>query len=200
MAGFKYQAVGANGKTQKGVIEADSARHARTWLREQGLTPMEVEPISPGKEEAAHIAAGGKRRFRRSLSTTQLAIITRQLSTLLGASLTVEQTLNALIEQSESEQERQLLASVRSDVLAGQSLARALANQGTVFPDVYRTLVDAGEKSGKLPEVLARLADYTEDREVLRGKVALAFIYPALITVVAIAVVTGLLAYVVPQV
>jgi general secretion pathway protein F len=201
VAGFKYHAVDAAGKTQKGVIEADSPRQARAWLREQGLSPLEVDLIAQGKDDAASGTSAGRRRFRRrSLSTAQLAIITRQLSTLLGAGLTIEQTLNALIEQSDTESERQLLASIRSDVLAGQPLARALSNQGSIFPEVYRTLVDAGEKSGKLPDVLVRLADYTEDREVLRGKVALAFIYPALITLVAIAVVTGLLAYVVPQV
>lgn len=199
MAGFRYEAVAANGKAQRGVVESDSPRQARAWLREQGLTPTTIEPIAqqagaPGSQSAS------ARRWRRGLNASQLAILTRQLATLFGASLTVEQTLNALIEQADTEYERQLLAAVRSDVLAGQPLARAIGNQGNVFPEVYRTLVDAGERSGKLPDVLMRLADYTEDRESLRGKVSLAFIYPALIATVAIAVVTGLLAYVVPQV
>src|SRR5579871_891421 len=152
MAGFRYQALTLDGRKQKGVLEADGPRQARAWLREQGLTPVEVEPI------AAKASTGKQQRmFRRGLSTTQLAIITRQLATLLASGLTIEQTLNALIDQSETEQERQLLAGVRSDVLAGQPLARALANQGNVFPEVYRTLVEAGERSGKLPDVLARL-------------------------------------------
>lgn len=196
MAGFRYEALGTTGRTQKGVVESDSPRQARAWLREQGLTPVTVEPIQPKEEKAARAGL----RFRRGLNTTQLAILTRQLATLLGAGLTVEQTLNALIEQAEGETERQIVAAIRSDVLAGQPLARALANQRNVFPEVYRTLVDAGEKSGKLPDVLMRLADYTEDREVLRGKVMLAFIYPILITIVATLVVGGLLTYVVPQV
>jgi general secretion pathway protein F len=89
---------------------------------------------------------------------------------------------------------------VRSDVLAGQSLARALGNQSRVFPELYRTLIDAGERSGRLPDVLMRLADYTEDRDALRGKVTLAFVYPTLIVIVAILIVGGLLIYVVPQV
>jgi len=195
MAGFRYQALTLDGRKQKGVLEADGPRQARAWLREQGLTPVEVEPI------AAKASTGKQQRmFRRGLSTTQLAIITRQLATLLASGLTIEQTLNALIDQSETEQERQLLAGVRSDVLAGQPLARALANQGNVFPEVYRTLVEAGERSGKLPDVLARLADYTEERDALRGKVMLAFIYPALITIVATVVVGALVTYVVPQV
>jgi general secretion pathway protein F len=195
MAGFRYEAIGANGRVQRGVLESDSPRQARAWLRDQGLTPVEVEPIQAAAEH-------GPRRsgWRNPLRGGNLAIATRQLATLLGAGLTVEQTLNALIEQSEAEPQRQLFAGIRSDVLAGQSLARALGNQSRVFPELYRTLVDAGEKSGKLPEVLLRLADYTEDRDALRGKVQLAFVYPILISVVAIAIVGGLLTYVVPQV
>lgn len=196
MAGFRYEAIATNGRTQKGVVESDSPRQARAWLRDQGLTPVTVEPIQSKEESTTR----GGFRLRRGLSTTQLAILTRQLATLLGAGLTIEQTLNALIEQAETEHERQLVAAIRSDILAGQPLARALANQRGVFPEVYRTLVDAGERSGKLPDVLMRLADYTEDREVLRGKVLLAFVYPILITIVATVVVGGLLVYVVPQV
>ncbi len=195
MAGFRYEALAATGRTQKGVLEADSPRQARSWLREQGLTPVEIEPIQAASDQTSKRVG-----WRNPLSGGNLSIATRQLATLLGAGLTVEQTLNALIEQAENEPQRQLFASVRSDVLAGQSLARSLGNQSRVFPELYRTLVDAGERSGKLPEVLLRLADYTEDRDALRGKVALAFIYPGLITAVAIIIVGGLLAYVVPQV
>ncbi len=195
MAGFRYEALAATGRTQRGVLEADSPRQARSWLREQGLTPVEIEPIQAASDQTSKRIG-----WRNPLSGGNLAIATRQLATLLGAGLTVEQTLNALIEQAENEPQRQLFAAVRSDVLAGQSLARALGNQSRVFPELYRTLVDAGERSGKLPDVLLRLADYTEDRDTLRGKVALAFIYPTLISVVAIVIVGGLLAYVVPQV
>jgi general secretion pathway protein F len=195
MAGFRYSALTSDGRRQKGVLEADGARQARAWLRDQGLTPIEVEAIGAGPR-----ADRSRRLFRRGLGTTQLAILTRQLATLLASGLTVEQTLNALIEQAETETERQLLAGIRGDVLSGQTLARAIGNQGSLFPDLYRTLVEAGERSGKLPEVLARLADYTEERDALRAKVALAFIYPTLITVVAVLVVGGLVTYVVPQV
>jgi general secretion pathway protein F len=194
MAGFRYEALTAEGKRRRGVVESDSPRQARTWLREQGLTPVEVEPIAHDGTQP------GRRGLRRTLDTTALAILTRQLSTLLGAGLTIEQALNALIEDAASEFEGELLGAIRGDVLAGQTLARALGNQGRVFPDVYRTLVDAGERSGRLPDVLERLADYTEERDTLRSKVLLAFIYPGLIVIVATVVVGALLTYVVPQV
>jgi len=196
VSGYRYQALAPDGKVRRGVLESDSPRQARAKLREQGMLPVEVEAIAP---QGAGPARGRFARSRR-LGAAALALLTRQLATLLGAGLTVEQTLSALIDQSERDGERQLLAAVRGDVLAGQSLARSLGRHPSAFPDVYRTLVEAGERSGRLPDVLARLADYTEEREQLRGKVALAFIYPALVTLVAVTVVTGLLVYVVPQV
>jgi general secretion pathway protein F len=196
MSGYRYEALAPDGKRQRGVLESDSPRQARLRLREQGWLPVAVEPI-------AAKAPGGRPGFafgRRRLGAAALALLTRQLATLLAAGLTIEQALNAAIEQAEHEGERQLLAGVRGDVLAGQSLARALSHHPAAFPEVYLTLVEAGERSGRLAEVLGRLADYTEDRERLRGQVALAFIYPALVTIVAVSVVIGLLVYVVPQV
>jgi general secretion pathway protein F len=197
MSGYRYEALAPDGKVHRGVLESDSPRQARARLREQGMLPVEVAPI--GTKEAS----GGSRGFsllRGRLSASALALVTRQLATLLAAGLTVEQALNALIEQAEREAERQLLAAVRGDVLGGQSLARSLSHYPRAFPEVYLTLIEAGERSGKLADVLARLADYTEEREQLRGKALLAFIYPALVTIVAVTVVTGLLVYVVPQV
>jgi general secretion pathway protein F len=197
MAGFRYEALAPDGKVHRGVLESDSPRQARARLREQGMLPVEVAPI--GVKEASG-APRGSSLLRGRLGASALALLTRQLATLLAAGLTVEQALNAVIEQSEREAERQLLAAVRGDVLAGQSLARSLSHHPGAFPEVYLTLVEAGERSGKLADVLARLADYTEEREQLRGKALLAFIYPALVTIVAITVVTALLVYVVPQV
>jgi general secretion pathway protein F len=196
MSGYRFEALAPDGKIRRGVLESDSPRQARARLREQGMLPVEVEPIG-GKDTTA---ARGLSLGRRRLSASALALLTRQLATLLAAGLTVEQAMNALIEQSDKQTERQLLAAVRGDVLAGQPLARALGRHPGSFPPVYLTLVEAGERSGKLADVLARLADYTEDREQLRGKVMLAFIYPVLVTSVAVTVVTGLLVYVVPQV
>ncbi len=198
MSGYKYEALAPDGRVRRGVLESDSPRQARARLREQGLLPLEIEAIAQGEAERPRTAA--RRTRGRRLGATALALLTRQLATLLGAGLTVEQALNALVDQSERDAERQILAAVRGDVLAGQALARALARHPAAFPEVYVTLVDAGERSGRLADVLARLADYTEEREQLRGKVALAFVYPALVTLVAVTVVTGLLLYVVPQV
>lgn len=194
MAAFQYEALAANGRVKRGVLESDSARQARARLREEGLTPVSVEQIEVKAQRRR--ALGGRQR----ISASALALLTRQLATLLAAGLTVEQTLNGLIDQAETPQERALLAAVRSDVLGGYSLARSLSAHPHAFPELYRTLVEAGERSGRLPDVLLRLADYTEEREALRGKVLLAFVYPALVTLVAIAVVGGLLVFVVPQV
>lgn len=196
MAGFKYQALDASGKTHSGVLEEDSARQARLTLRSRGLVPLQVEVVS--EKPAAGTRATP--RLRRGLSTAQLSLLTRQLATLSGANLTVEEILNTLIEQAESQYVKQVLAGVRGEVLAGQTLARAMSRFPSVFPELYRTLVDAGERSGQLAKVMLRLADYTEERQALRQKVGLAFIYPAIVSIVAILVVTGLVTYVVPQV
>jgi len=196
MSGYRYEALAPDGKVRRGVLESDSPRQARARLREQGMLPVDVAPIAAAESGSGRGFAFGRGR----LGAAELALLTRQLATLLDAGLTVEQALNAQIEQAERQTERQLLAAVRGDVLAGQSLARALAHHRAAFPEVYVTLVEAGERSGRLADVLGRLADYTEEREQLRARVLLAFIYPALVTIVAVTVVTGLLVYVVPQV
>jgi general secretion pathway protein F len=195
VAGFKYQALNTEGKLKKGVIESDSARQVRASLREQGLIPVEVDALT----QVASVP-GRKRTLHRGLPTAQLTLLTRQLATLLGAGLTVEHTLTALIEQAETQHQRQVLAGVRGEVLAGQPLARAMNQFPQVFPELYRTLVEAGESSGQLGPVLLRLADYTEDRQALRQKVGLAFIYPAIVVTFALAALSFLLTYVVPQV
>lgn len=194
MPGFRYQAYSFEGKLHKGVLEADSARQARAALREQGLTPYRVEVI------AANDPAGGARFRPISLSATQLTQLTRALASLLEAGLTVEQSFNALIEQAENERTRQVLAALRGEVIAGNSVAKALESFPNVFSELYRTLVAAGEASGQLPRVLARLADYLEERQQVRGRVALALIYPSIVLLVAVAVVGALLVYVLPQV
>jgi len=197
MAGFRYQAIDASGRVKKGVVESDSARQVRQVLRDQGLTALEVESLAQ-REEAT--GAGSRFTFRRSLSNAQLSLLTRQFATMLGASLTIEQTMNALIEQAENLHVRQVLGGVRGEVLAGQPLARAMSQFPAAFPELYRTLVQAGEQSGQLSEVMQRLAEYTEERQVLRNKVALAFVYPVIITLVSIGVVVAMLAFVVPQI
>jgi general secretion pathway protein F len=199
MAGFEYQALDTNGRTVKGVLEGDAERHVRAQLRDQGLTPLKVEPIHARRGDTS---AGEKNGFhlRRKLSSGDLALLTRQFSTLVRAGLTLEECLNVLVEQTESPRARTVLAGVRGRLLEGQSLARSMAAFPEAFPEIYRAMVDAGEQSGKLAEVLERLADYAENRESLRQKVMLAFIYPALVTLVAIGVIGLLLVKVVPEV
>ncbi|MBL8524772.1 MAG: type II secretion system inner membrane protein GspF [Betaproteobacteria bacterium] len=196
MPGYKYTAYDLDGREQRGVLESDSPRLARAQLRERGLFPLDVTLIEAANDANAVVS----RRKRIRIGNADLARITRQLATLLGAGLTIEQTFNALIEQAETENERQLLARLRGAVLEGQSLGAALSAYPETFSDLYRTLISAGEASGKLPEVLLRLADYVEDRQALRNKFIVAMIYPAIVMLVCVLVVTGLMIYVVPQV
>jgi general secretion pathway protein F len=195
MSGFEYLALDVTGREVKGVVESDTDRQARQILRERGMTPLEVAPIDEQPEQSTR-----RLTWRRGLSRSDLALLTRQFATLARAGLPIEECLNVLIEQSESASARNVLASVRARVLEGQSLARSLAGVPRAFPEIYRAMVDAGEQSGRLAEVLERLADYTEQREVLRQRIGLAFVYPAIVTVVALGVVGLLLVYVVPQV
>jgi general secretion pathway protein F len=138
--------------------------------------------------------------FQRGLSGAQLALLTRQLATLLKAGLPVDEALAALAEQNEDTRVRTLVVSLRSRVMEGSSLAAGLADAPQSFPEIYRASIAAGEQSGKLDQVLARLADYSEARDALNQKIWAALAYPILLTLVAIAVVAGLLVYVVPQI
>jgi general secretion pathway protein F len=196
MTAFRYAAADGAGKEQTGVLEADSARGARQVLRGRGLVPLSVEPVLAEGQKTA----GATLSVGRGLSQTELAVITRQLASLLGAQLPVADALTVMVEQSEKQQVRELMASVRTDVLGGASMSRALARHPKQFPDIYRALIAAGEESGKLGSVLSSLADYVEERAKLQQKITLAFVYPVIVTVVALAVVIGLLTYVVPQV
>jgi general secretion pathway protein F len=195
MTAFRYAAADDAGKEQSGVIEADSARLARQLLRSRGLVPLIVEPVIAESQKAALQLSLGRR-----LSQTELAVLTRQLASLLGAQLPVADALTVMVEQSEKQQVRELMAAIRTDVLGGSSLSNALTRHRRQFPGIYRALIAAGEESGKLGSVLASLADYVEERARLQQKITLAFVYPAIVTLVALAVVIGMLTYVVPQV
>lgn len=192
MAGFRYLAIDGAGKSAEGVIEADNARAARANLRDQGLW------VSDLKELAAH-DTGAKQSHRSGVSTAELALITRQFATLLDAGLTIERALTVLIEQAENPRARDVLAGVRSEVLAGAPMSVALSRYPRVFPELYRTIVRAGEESGKAAGVMSRLADYIEARQALTSKVVLAFVYPAVLLSVSLLVIVGMLYWVVPQ-
>jgi general secretion pathway protein F len=197
MPAFRYEAVDAAGASKKGVLNADSARSARADLRSQGLVPIKVDAI------AAQVDASGaasRRGFGEKLSTTELALFTRQLASLLEAGLPLEQAFTALLEQAERQYVRDLVASIRSEVMGGASLSDALSRHPRDFQEIYRALVASGEQIGQLSRVLSRLADYIERRNALVQKVKLAFTYPAIVTVVAFLIVIFLLTYVVPQI
>jgi len=195
MSGFEYSALDTAGRQKRGVIEADTERHARMLLRERGLAPLAVESL----RESAERAGLRERWSRPGLSRKELALVTRQFSTLVSAGLTIEECLNVLIEQTESAGARRLFAGVRARVLEGQSLSRGISGFPSAFPQIYRAMIEAGEHSGKLGEVLDRLADYTEARERLRDNIVAAFIYPTIVMVLAFAIVTFLLVYIMPQ-
>jgi general secretion pathway protein F len=200
MPGFKFLAYDIDGREQRGVIESDSPRLARATLREQGLFPQDVALIEAAND--ASNSSGLTRLGRRtdSLSTEQLAGITRQLATLVGAGLTIEGALGALVEQAETERERQVLVQLRASIREGQSLGQAMGLFPQSFAELYRTLVGAGETSGKLPDVLLKLADYVEGQQAMKQKLITAMVYPAIVVVICALVVVGLMLYVVPQV
>ena len=196
MPAFRYEAADATGAIQKGVVNADNARAARASLRAQGLVPLGIDAIAAqsGAKTSRH------RPFANRLYTAELALFTRQLASLLEASLPLEQAFTALLDQAERNYVRDLIASIRSEVIGGASLSETLARYPRDFADIYLALVSAGEQVGQLARVLARLADYIERRNMLVQKVRLAFTYPAIVTVVAFAIVIFLLTYVVPQI
>ncbi|WP_020206952.1 type II secretion system inner membrane protein GspF [Cupriavidus sp. WS] len=196
MPAYRYEAVDAAGKTDRGVIEADSPKQARGQLRARGLTPLNVDPLAG----AGGVQKSSTASFVRRLSTQEQALFTRQLASLIVAGLPLDEALAALADQAERRYVHELLAGIRAEVMGGSSLSLALQQHPRDFPDIYRALVSAGEHSGHLGLVLEKLADYIETRNTLTAKIRLAFTYPAIVTVVAFAIVIFLLSYVVPQV
>lgn len=194
MAAFHYRAVGLDGGELSGVIEADTPRQARGLLRDRGLFAVEVASVVP--------ARATEFRWRRQprLGAAELSLLTRQWATLLEAGLPVERSLAALIEQSESEHTRAVLAGVRGELLSGHALAASLERFPGTFGGLYRALVRAGERSGQLAVVMERLADHLETGARLRQSIVQALIYPVVVVVVATMVILGLMTYVVPQV
>lgn len=196
MAAYAYQALDSQGREIHGVLEADSSRAARVQLREQQLYPLDIQPVSTAARGSADI----RRLLPQRLPASQLTLITRQWAMLLDANLTLEQALNALIEQVDHTGSRQILASLRAEVLAGHSLHQALQQYPGIFPPIYRAIVAAGEQSGQLALLLQRLADHLEAWQATRQRALQALLYPLMVTLVAVLVILGLLTYVVPQI
>lgn len=194
MAAFEFKALDQKGRQQKGVMEADSARQIRQQLRDKGWVPLSVEMTVEKK------SSSGFFQSRRSISVKDLALLTRQVATLIQAGIAVEETLSAVASQSEKPAIRSMMLAVRAKVLEGYTLADSLGEFPGAFPHLYRSTVAAGEHAGHLDLVLNRLADYTESRQQARQKIQLAAIYPVILSVVAISIVVFLLTYVVPDI
>lgn len=197
MAAFSYKALDARGKTREGMLDADTAKMARQQLREQGLTPLSVAETMATAQRHTN---SRQNWLSPHISTADLALITRQMATLVAAALPLEEALRAVSQQSDKSKLQTLLSAVRSKVLEGHSLADSMAHFPTVFDDLYRAMVAAGEKSGHLDVILNRLADYTEQRQHMKNKLIQALIYPIILTLVAIGVISLLLTAVVPKI
>ena len=203
MAAFDYIALDSTGKERKGVIEGDTARQVRQLLRDRELTPLEISESrkSSSRSSTSKGSLLNKPKFlQRGISATELALLTRQMATLIQAALPLDETLSAVANQTEKPRIRSMLYAIRSRVLEGHSLAMGLSDYPKVFPELYRATVDAGEQSGHLDTVLDRLAEYTENRQEIQGKVRQALIYPAFLTFFAIAIVIFMMTSIVPQV
>lgn len=191
MSAYQYQALDKSGHNKKGVIEADSERHARQLLRDQSLIPTHIHLLQK------HQAIGGG---KGKMTAADLSLCTRQLATLLAAGIPVEEALRGVSEQTEKLKVREILIGVRTKVLEGYSMAKAMEQYPSAFPELYRATVGAGEQTGKLDLVLEKLADYTENQQANRQKVQQALIYPLLMIVVSTGIIAFLLSFVVPRI
>ncbi|MFT4058403.1 MAG: GspF family T2SS innner membrane protein variant LspF [Legionella sp.] len=193
MGAYQYQALKKNGNTSKGVLEADSERHARQLLRDQGLIPTYVQLLTQQRNN-------GKTTTKSKISAADLSLFTRQLATLLAAGIPVEESLRGVSEQTEKDKVRELIIGVRAKVLEGYGLAQAMSHYPQAFPELYRATVGSGEQTGHLDVVLEKLADYTENQQQTRQKVQQALIYPILMILVSVGIISFLLSFVVPKI
>ncbi len=196
MTAFRYKALNSEGKLVKGVLEGDSERHIRGQLRTRKLRPVEV---SEAGASAASVGRFTVQLFRPGLSAGEVALVTRQLATLVASALPLDECLQAAAEQTRKAKTKAILLQVRSKVAEGYTLANAMAQFPQAFGDMYRAMVHAGEQAGQLAPVLEQLADYTENRQHTSQKLQMALIYPFVLIAVAIAVVTALMVFVVPE-
>ena len=195
MAAFDYIAIDSAGKQKKGVLEADSPRQVRQQLRDKQWMPVSVEVSeSKGNDKS------GSSIFKRSISTADLSMLTRQLATLISAGLPIDESLKATAEQTDKKRIKAMILEIRSRVLEGHSLAAALNTFDYAFPTIYRATVAAGEHAGHLDTVLNRLADHMEVSQTNQQKIKLAALYPIILSLVAVTIVVGLLTYVVPDI
>lgn len=209
MAVYSFEAMAADGKISKGVLDADSARGARSLLRSQELVPLKVVAVGSAFEGAQNGAgesgdAGSTSRRSlwrtRAFSSSELAVWTRQLAGLVKAGMPLERALTALLEDTEKPAQRDVVATLRAEVHAGAPFGQALGQHPKQFSPIYLAVVSAGEQSGDLGLVLTRLADDLQEQQALQSKLLGAALYPAIVTLVAMVIVLFLMTYVVPQV
>ena len=195
MPAYSFEALDPQGQTRRGVLEADTARTARSQLRAQDLVPLKVEPVQRTSSGLNTVIWESK-----VFGSTALAVWTRQLSGLVNAGLPLERALSALSDEAETPRQRDLVSALRTEVNAGAPFAKALSQHPREFSPIFTAVIGAGEQSGHLGLVLERLADDLQEQQNLRGKLLAAGLYPAIVCVVALVIVLFLLAYVVPQV
>ncbi|MBO9714889.1 type II secretion system F family protein [Sphingomonas sp.] len=198
MPAYAYKAADRAGTQRKGVIEASSPAAARALLREQALLPLSVEAAREGGVSLAGLTLPSLRR--QGISSRHLATVTRQIATLVGSDISIEESLRLVATQSEQAPVSALLLDVRGAILDGRSFAAALGQHPRAFPEFYRASVAAGEASGKLPDVLEHLADYVETRQANGQKLQLALLYPGLLALVSLGMMVLLMVYVVPDI
>lgn len=198
MAAFEYQALNASGKTIKGITTGDHAKQVRAELRAQGLVPLDLKAVSESAANKSQSKGSPSRRIK--IRTNDLSIITRQMATLLESGMTVEETLGAVVKQSEGHKIKSVMSDIRSLVTEGYSLSDAIALYPNSFPEIYRASISAGEQSGTLDSVLERLADYLEDSHAMQQKVSQAVIYPIFLFIVCALILVLLVVVVVPKV
>lgn len=196
MGAFEYTAVDTGGRQRRGILEGDTARQVRQTLRERGLLPLSVDEVAEKESRSSKSSFS----IRRGISPMDLALVTRQLATLVRSSMPLEESLLAVSQQSEKPRLKSILLGVRSRVMEGHSLAEGLAEFPQAFPELYRATVAAGEQSGHLDDILERLAEYAEVRQQLRQRVSHAMIYPIILVVLSIVILAGLVVYVIPKV
>ena len=195
MPAYAFEALDPQGQTRRGVLEADTARTARSQLRAQDWVPLKVEPVQRTRAGLNTVIWENK-----VFSATELGVWTSQLSGLVSAGLPLERALASLSDEAETPRQRDLVSLLRTEVNAGATFAKALSQHPREFSNTYIAVIGAGEQSGHLGLVLERLADDLQAQQALRSKLLAAGLYPAIVSVVALVIVLFLLAYVVPQV
>ena len=195
MPAYSFEALDPQGQTRRGVLEAETARHARSQLRAQDWVPLKIDQQQASRSGLQTVIWESK-----VFSNDALALWTRQLAGLVGAGLPLERALSTLAQEAETPRQRDLVTALREEVNAGAPFAKALAQHPREFSAIYLAVIAAGEQSGHLDQVLEKLAEDLQAQQTLRNKLLAATLYPAIVSMVALLIVFFLLTYVVPQV